>query len=541
MRAWATASVFACTLALACNAAADREVVPPRIAEPLPGATFDRVLVRARIDAPGAAGVNINSQGMEDGAHANWRVNNGPPNEGIGTETAGGNLNYSFAVTLVPGKNHLEVGRCSGIDRCGWSPVDVTVAIGAGSPDPAFAATGQVLVDKAGAPLSITPLADGRLLIAADHVPSSTSPLPGLFMLRADATLDKSWGTKGMVLLPDSLSHPRALLRGDGSFDVVALQGTAIYLHYSASGQLDVSLGEAGLQRLVAPSGGSILARAVAATTDGLVLAGEYWPAGGETGPGGTFVASMTLSGVVKLWQATPFVEPSQVTAAAVDSQGRAAWLVDPLQTGPTAATTLRVGSLDGPDSRFGKQGDVPLEQRAPAAAVAWGADGSLVVARLRLSTGTGVAVVYDHFAADGLRDVDGAALPFSTTYANVQPPAPQVSVVAAQQNSFFVAVAETLPLDPLALDTTLQPGSQFAVARLAGSSLDTSFGHGGIARVNSMLLRLPLAFETTADVPSAFCVDAGGALWIAGDSSLATANAAWRLPQAMSLVRLAP
>ncbi len=481
------------------------ETSRPKVAEPMTGQVLDRCLARVRMTAPASAldpagHVVPGNSGNQGLGHADWRINGGYPNEAVSTSGTAVDEPFIFSVTLVPGANHLELGRCDVADRCGWTGVDLTVTLKPGSPDPAFAHTGilayppNVLIAAYQRVFGLWPLADGRLLVAADRTHlGAMYPDPVLLAFKPDGSLDASFGSFGAAPLPVVPSDLFLAPRSGGGYAALFSRGPSL-AHLSATGAVDTSFGTQGLL----PIRSTAALEPVAFAGDG---SGGYWLAGAAIADGSMpfvqfpFVMHIDDAGTELAFQ---HVADGYVVSATVDATGRAAFLMTDrvLITGGTSVSlpvTLNAGTQVG-TIRFAHNGDVLVGLP---------------------SNGTAPAAVY-RIAGGSLAWT--VALPFD--YANAGPAGDaRPQLVEAADGTIYVAGPWTAPPDGLCCRwfPAAGPSVELGLVRIVGSHLDTAFGTQGIAHASSALSWLPMATEQTVDSPTAVALGPDGAPWVVG------------------------
>ena len=465
------------------------------------GQTYDRVLAIARIDPP---------LGYVDGAtqnttvdHADWRVDGGEAFEAVPTTDTDAQQGYVFAVTLHDGADHLELGHCDIADVCGWSAVDVSVHLGPGSPDPAFARTGivtyppefsqQNLVSGIGNSYGVWPQADGRVLTVGAPT-EGTAGMPtdtlDLIAFEPDGTLDGHFGKFGLTSLPaQDPGGVRLIPLGAGGWLVLFTRGPQLS-HVMADGTLDAAFGTQGITTITSASAPLLMPDA--AVSDG---AGGFWMAGAAasdpSNPGVQFGFAMHVDGTgAELAFARG--PDGTIVDAAIDPTGRAAFLE------PDHAT------VDGTS--------VALPASAAEGAIAFAANGDVLVAHLVSETSGPVVHAHRIAAAAVAWDVPVAiqSQPFLAE-------APDGAIYVAGQR-VEAPDGECCKWFPDA-----GPDQDLAIARIVGSSLDPTFGVQGVGHASSQLSWLPMATESVTDVPSGLAIGPDGEPWMAGTGNTAT------------------
>jgi uncharacterized delta-60 repeat protein len=177
-------------------------------------------------------------------------------------------------------------------------PMDLDPGFAPGSPAPGFLLTpltAQVSF------ADVLPLADGRVLAVGDNSPGgSTNQIPGAVMLRADGSVDASFGTNG-IFSQDVIgglnveNAARVLQTPDGGFVILAAEGNTARLDLiklTATGALDTTFGTDGRASLSAsqlPGPGqsfqsAIGGQPIALDTQGRILLASAYRRPGDSG-----------------------------------------------------------------------------------------------------------------------------------------------------------------------------------------------------------------------------------------------------------------
>lgn len=473
------------------------DTTPPTIKEPSAGEVFDRCTVRARINGPGPNG----SGGI--GAHASWRVNGAGGDEVLTNVTDWRTPeNFLFAVTLVPGANHLELGRCDEFDFCGWTPVDVSVALHAGSPDCAFAGSGQLLFEGTGDELvGLAILSDGRPIYGT-WLPAGGASLAGaVYARRTDGKPDMTFGVDGVVTTPRSgLVRPIAL--ANGGFMITHLGGggadVSYVSRYDANGVLDTSYGVAGVVELRDPQTSALLGIMDARpSADGSVVIASS-----------NYIARLDATGAFTTF--TSFdagTVTATASAAAIDANGTVALVAGNLVVKASLGT--------GIDTAFGNGGTLTLPVVPMTLnAVTWHA-GSIAIAQSLETDGVRLTLV----SATGV--VSEVPLAFDS---RAQPSSylRPVQIASAADGSLYVSSTMKHPalsyMDSIV--ETPEDGSDVGVVRIRNGAVDTTFGTAGYAKTGFMLSWYPISYETVEDVPTSLTIGPDGAPWFIGRSA---------------------
>lgn len=469
----------ALALGLLAGCQTDPLTTPPHLVEPLPSALtgpLDRTLVRVRMNRPGTDDSPAAAL-RDDGTHASWRINGSGGNEAInhayGMFPDGDD--FVFAPTLLPGENHLEVGRCNDLDDCGWTAVDLTVNLKSGSPDPKLGGTGQLVLDGFSGASTATLLPDGRVLLGAE-----TKQGTRLLAMRSDGKLDTTFGDKGVATLPCSGMTARPLLRSDGTFLVTVTSGAwSRVLHLLADGSVDAFFGTNDFVEL--PDAGNL--RSFVA--DG---AGHYWLAG---------VAGSRAS-------LTQLAEDGTVLSATFVDDGSSSMALDAVVDASGSVALLKTDRL----LRGGVAGVSSTTMLDPASSGAVAFVGSEVAIVQGVASATGAPL--SARVRIGASTID---VPFAMTNVPDRP----FRVAAAADGSVYVVANIDHPPDGGGWSLTPQAGSDFAVARIRAGALDATFGQAGIAHASFLLSWRPIATDTMLDQPAAIWFGSDGAPWLAG------------------------
>jgi len=489
--------------------ACDDSLEPPLVLEPAEGAVVDRALIRVRTSSPDdlySGGVGTGEFNTAIGKHVNWRLDGGAITEvQFPTIDRDDLAPFLFGAKLATGTNRLEIGACDSFDACGWTERVLTFEPRSGSPDPAFAGAGQLLLadyDRVGYP---TPLADGRVLVGIED--QSAGAL--LLALRANGTPDPTFGEDGVALLPANLGPAfRVLPQPSGGF-LVCLADRLV--HLTAAGARDPSFGVDGMVTFTAPSG---MVRSISAIEP-------------RTG-GGYTVAGITQLTPTNFNDVELFVIQLDAAGAPI------AYVVPDATGGPFRATTIdgegvvvrlgtdrvRLDTIAGPVATFGTGGNVELPAGSGTLHAIFHA-GDLVLARRDVTGGPVLRVTLVSRAG-----VIGATLdlPFDPGLSADAP-----LLASAPDGSLYVAGAIAHPMEAASLVKDDIDGSDFAVVRVVAGALDTSFGDAGVAHASFMLARNPIVLQTQLDRPLVLAIGADGKPWVSGLSmGIETMERAW-------------
>jgi hypothetical protein len=493
-------------IALLALAACDDSLPPPVIVEPAEGAVLDRALMRVRTSSPDdlyLAGFGTGEFSTSISKHVNWRVDGGEITEiQFPTIDRDPVAPFMFGAVTVPGSGELEVGACDSFDECSWTARPVAVELRAGSPDPAFAGCGQLVladVDRATHP---TPLADGRVLLGHQDLTVGVS----LRLLHADGTPDNSFGDHGLVQIAAGIGPGyRAVPQPDGGFVVVFADRLA-RLH--ADGSLEPSFGVGGIAMLTAPVGA--IREVTAASPD-------------RTGGG------FTLAGLAQLDprdfnSLEAFIVHLDAAGAQLAYVGLAgAWR--PADVDPDGnvlsfdSNRLRLDTVAGPVVAFGDAGtrQLPIDSGITDATFA----ARDVAIAQRVFSGDIVALRASRVSWLG---VVGAAVGLPFDPSSVDP-----MIAAAPDGTLYLGGAIAHPMEPASLVQDGIDGHDFAVVRVLASGIDTSFGDDGVAHASFMLARKPIVLETIDDRPIALVIGPDGEPWMSGLSiGIVTAEREW-------------
>jgi hypothetical protein len=510
------------TALCACTSSLPTLNSPPLVAEPSAGAVLDRCLVRVRISQPGT---DANAgQTLTDASdpHADWRVNGGPQ---IIASDASFVLDaekdytrfapYVFAATLVPGANHLEAGRCNSLDECGWTPIDLTVKLGAGSPNPAFAGSGQLILPGYGLAKgysganSFTLLPDGRALVGVE-LGAGVDPHDALIAVRPDGTYDTSFGKAGVAVLPFINTRQHLVPRAGGGFLALLDNSAGAWLmRLGKDGSVDTSFGQNGTLPIPLPAGsgsGAFTVNLVTAdSAGGFIVAGVVAIDNGsvfveQVGPDGALVASKVLGPVSSVGM-----------PAAIDDVGRIVLL---------SAGEMRKGSLaNGLDATFGA-----VAVAVPPAAqmgVAILGDSTAFAFLEGQSGGASSSINAKLLMVAAGGSVKTIEIPFAS------PAGQEVQLLPAADGALYVASTLGHPAVPAQSATgDATPGTDVALARIRAGALDPSFGVAGIAHASFMLSWSPIAVDTIYDAPVAIALSPDGDPWVLGTSVSTPATA---------------
>jgi len=478
-------------LLAACPTEDEGPTTAPTVAEPISGQVFDRCQVRVRMTEPGAG-------------HGSWRINGAGGDEvRVDARESNNDPDFLFAVTLVPGANHLEVGRCDNFDFCGWTAVDVQVDLRAGSPDPSFAGAGQILFDHTDITTGFTILDDGRPLYAswAKPVPGA-DPLRGaVYARKLDGKVDTTFGEAGVAFPPRSgLVKPIAITGGGflmfhiggGGADISYVsrhdRAGAIDSTFGVAGIVDLPLGVAdvvpGLAGTVMIGGVDFVAEIAANGTIGPVT--RFAP-----GPLGTYVAyDLDPSGTVAI------LFTDRVVLANL-----AGGLVTTFGVGGTAPLSMtNVSTFPSPI------GSITVHAGGVAVAQAV-TDGVTSQVRVTLLSATGAATTLE--------------VPFkSSPSTTAQQKSRAASIIAAPDGALYVASTIGHPAIPAhSWNQVPEDGSDLAIARIRSGAIDPTFGTAGIAYASLMLAWKTVAVENQYDIPVAMAIGPSGAPWLLATS----------------------
>lgn len=514
-----------CPLALFACTTEFTDTTPPTVAEPRAGQVFDRCEIRIRMTQPGLDAVSNSNTGI--GVHAAWRVNGGVEHE-IWSRIFDTHIDESFlfAVTLVPGANHLELGRCDAAGSCGWTAVDVRADLHAGSPDCMFAGAGQHVFAHADERVGPAILTDGRPVYGT-WLPTGGTTLAGAVYALSpeDGNPDPTFGVAGVVTTPRSgLVRPVAL--ANGGFVIMHVGGTGSdvsYLsRYDRNGVLDTAFGDTGVVLLVDPqSSASLRVFDTRPEADGSTLIA-----------GATFVARIDPTGTQMTF--TRF-DPGQTdaTAAALDANGNVAVLFRNIIVKAALGT--------GIDTAFGTGGTLTLPS------------GELSVGEIRFHAG-GIAVANPIGNAPGgvqlmLVTAAGTVTPVSLSFdsaATMNPSDRTAHLASAADGSLYVASTMAHPALPTAESYIDVPeeGTDITVVRIRNGAVDASFGSNGYAKTSFMLSWKDISYETLYDMPTSLTVGPDGAPWFIGRSlstTMASMDPQFRRGPGLAIAKLMP
>lgn len=507
-------------LLIGCKEDEETATTPPRVAEPVNGATVGCCLVRVRMNPP-AEGVDLDGKVRPleaGGPHANWRVNDGPIHDVQfpSTQREMGGLPYVFAAELAPGMNKLEVARCDEFDLCGWTTISLTATIAVGSPDPAFARTGQLVIG-ASAPRALH--VDGSRTLLAVESGTGAEPTQ-VRSFGADGVLDTTFGTAGVAKV--GLRAVRGVFPASDGKIFVWMDGYVARL--TAMGANDTSFGTAGVLQFPSPSGSVFLHAMTELANGNLIVAGSIADAGSVVpgvivlSPDGVIVDSQTLA---------PPGSNVAVRSAVVTRAGDVAFL--------TTDSVYRA-TIAGPVTTFGTSGVLMLPPGLPATQdagrITFSGD-RVVVAHLMGPDGRVLTIT-------PAGQISTVMVPFGA-----ESNAGHVTALSATADTIYVAATSNHPANPQKswLDNPID-GSDLAVARIRAGALDGSFGTAGIARVSFMNAWRPVAVETLLETPVALAIGPDGAPVVLAESRGAGIdlwNPQFNLGPGATLVRLRP
>src|SRR3954469_13630704 len=167
----------------------------------------------------------------------------------VGDAFYGGSAN----AVAVDGDGRVVVGSCA---EESWVVMRFTSD---GRPDPSFGEGGRATVPGVGTSrpfeqdacvgdLVIRP--DGAIVATAGAPDAATRARPALFQLHPDGSLDRGFGSAGVVLI-DDVPQPGGIVgvrrRADGRLVIVVRSGSGIgILRYTSDGARDTSFGNGG-------------------------------------------------------------------------------------------------------------------------------------------------------------------------------------------------------------------------------------------------------------------------------------------------------
>jgi hypothetical protein len=496
-------------LALVTLAACDDSIPPPLIVEPAEDAVVDRALMRVRTSAPDdlyLAGFGTGEFSTSISRHVNWRVDGGEITEiQFPTIDHDDDAPFLFGAITPAGSAELQVGACDSFDECSWAPRHVTVALRPGSPDPAFAGCGQLVLPGYDRASYATPLADGRVLIGTEDLTVGVS----LLALRADGTLDAGFGDHGVVQIAAATGPAyRVVPQLDGGLVVVLADRLA---RRDATGTLDPAFGADGIASVVPPVGAVVSLTAAAPDRDGggYTLAGitQLDPADYQNVE--TFVAHLDATGA-QLGYVVLDAAGGPWRATDVDPDGNV------VSTGPDR---LRLDTLAGPVTGFGAAGGLQLPAGTGMTDAIFAGDGLAIAQRVFVGELPQQRVTPVSRAGALGPAVD---LPFDASWVDpILAPAPD--------GSLYAGGAIPHPMEPASLVRDDIDGHDFAVVHLVDGAIDAGFGDAGVAHASFMLARSPIVLETIDDHPIALTNGADGAPWMTGLSiGIVTDERAW-------------
>ena len=521
-------TILLCALA-ACGTPGDTGFIKaPHVPEPVAGTSLDRCLTRVRMTQPWDPldGSQMMSTGTESGIHPDYRINGGeqiPVDNYAFVEAEVSDYTMFapliFGATLQPGANHLEVGSCDAVDSCKWTPVDLSVTLGPGSPDPAFAGSGQ-LVTAGVAPHRMLLRPDGGVIFSTEANAHYIATI-ALTALRPNGQLDLGFGARGVTVLQTlgngtpsgsgQSGDPFIAVSSTGGYGVVVRglllnYGKMYFARLDAHGVLDTTIGVMGLVEVKTPGGPFFDVQAFGSDGAGHFLAAGLGGDAANAGAPAPLLLQLAADGTVMASTAlAPGDTKHAPRAAALDALGRAAFI---------DTDHVYRGSIAGPDASFGTAGVATIPAQLGPVAIALTPDGVAVAAVASGAAGSDVNLI-DVGAMGDVKIVD-------THWQGMMPGASPL-IAAAADGTIYIAGLLPHPADlALSFTTDTTPGSDIVVARVRGGALDTTFGDAGFAHASLMLSWPQPAIDTLNDAPVALAIGADGEAWVLAASQSA-------------------